>query len=139
VTLAVRPEARVGVVAARDPGYFGAVDAAVFDSLVADLGAAHPGLREELLEGYLLQSGPQIAELVAAAAGTDEVTVGRLAHLMRSSSALLGASELAALLGMAEDAARGGSVGDLGPMATRIQQEYQRVEADLAQLLSMSG
>lgn len=74
---------------ADEPPCPAAVDVAVFDALLAGLG--DPGLRHELLAVYLLQSGPQIAELVAAAGQADQPTVRRLAHLMGSSSALLGA------------------------------------------------
>jgi hypothetical protein len=112
-----------------------AVDAAVFDALVADLGAAQSGLRQELLEAYLFQSGPHIEELVAAAQRSDLRTVQRLAHLMRSSSALLGAFGLADLLGVAEEAARSGFGNDLRQVSAAILREYVRVESDMTKLL----
>ena len=116
---------------ATHPPHPQAVHVAVFDALVAQLGEAQPELREQLLTSYLIQSGPHIAELVAAAERADPPTVGRLAHQMRSSSELLGALELAELLGLAEQSARSGNGNDLIPVARRIQHEYGRVEADM--------
>ncbi len=109
------------------------VDPRVLDALVSELGNAEPDLRRQLIDGYLDQSGPQIAELIEAAAKADPLTVRRLAHLMRSSSAMLGAQTLAELLGTAEQIA-GSEAGDLNQVANSIRSEYDRVAAHMMRL-----
>jgi diguanylate cyclase (GGDEF)-like protein len=109
------------------------VDFVVLDAVVAQFGGHEPGLRESLLDSYLQQSGAQIAELVVAALDDDRGTVARLAHTVRSSSALLGATVLAQLLEEAEQVAVGGSA-DLTERGQRIQAEYERVAATMTEL-----
>ncbi len=110
-----------------------AVDTGVFEALLEQLAADGSTLREQLLDGYLDQARVQIPQLVAAAGTTDTELVRRLAHGMRSSSAVLGAGTLAGLLGEAEDAARSGSC-DLLPTALRIKDEFDRVTGALTHL-----
>jgi two-component system chemotaxis response regulator CheY len=109
------------------------VDFVVLDAVLAQFGGHEPGLRESLLDSYLQQSGAQIAELVVAALDDDRGTVARLAHTVRSSSALLGATVLAQLLEEAEQVAVGGSA-DLTERGQRIQAEYERVAATMTEL-----
>ncbi len=79
-----------------------AVNTAVLDALTEQLADASGDLREQLLSTYLDQGIGLMATLLAAAGEGDLVTAAKVAHRMRSSSALLGAGVLSGLLGKAE-------------------------------------
>lgn len=108
------------------PGELPAVDAAVLDALIDDLGAAGSGMLGMLWQSYLQEGEPSVTRLCDAAERNDVEAVCSLAHGLKSSSALLGALPLAGLLQQAEDAARAGGFG-LMPIAAAIGAEYLRV------------
>jgi HPt (histidine-containing phosphotransfer) domain-containing protein len=105
----------------------------VLDAVLAQFGDSEPDLRGSLLGRYLQQGGDAIAELVVAALDDDGTAVARLAHTVRSSSALLGATVLADLLEETEQVALSGA-GDLAARGRRIQAEYERVTVAMAAL-----
>jgi PAS domain S-box-containing protein len=109
-----------------------AVDPRVLDDMLDQLGAARPATRAAVLESYLDQGAGWVGELVTAAHADDGETVSRIAHTMVSSSQIVGALPLAALLRDAEEAVRGGR--DLSPYADLIETEYHRVAAALEAL-----
>jgi phytoene/squalene synthetase len=108
------------------------VDPRVLDDMLDQLGAARPATRAAVLESYLDQGAGWVGELVTAAHADDGETVSRIAHTMVSSSQIVGALPLAALLRDAEEAVRGGR--DLSPYADLIETEYHRVAAALEAL-----
>jgi signal transduction histidine kinase/DNA-binding response OmpR family regulator/HPt (histidine-containing phosphotransfer) domain-containing protein len=111
-----------------------AVDRGVLSALVAELGG-DAEVRETLVGSYLEEGAAQIPELSAAAASDDRVSVRRIAHHLRSSSAVLGAVPLAELLRSLEDDARA-ATGDLAPAARVVAAEYERVTEALSPLLT---
>jgi two-component system sensor histidine kinase/response regulator len=114
-----------------------AVDTAVLNALTKQLAAAGDDLRRELLCSYLEQGRLQIPELQSAAEDGEPATVRRIAHSLRSSSALLGALPLAELLANAENAVRNGN-NDLIPIATSIVTEYARVQKAMTSMVEES-
>jgi HPt (histidine-containing phosphotransfer) domain-containing protein len=107
------------------------VDMAVLGELVKELGG--DAARNGLIETYLDDADKRITDLGAAVAVDDATAVGRAAHGLRSSSALLGALPLAALLQGTEAAVQAGG-GDLHFMGAEIETEYHRVASVLRQV-----
>ncbi len=91
-------------------------------------------LRAELLSDYLDQSRPQVSELSQAARRSDAASVARAAHALRSSSATLGATNLAGFLDDAEQQARAGT-GSLTAQAAGVSVEFERVTAAIREPL----
>jgi two-component system cell cycle response regulator len=111
-----------------------AVDLTVLDSLLEQLDDRDGELREDLLASYLDHGPGQVRSLVLAAADADAGTVAATAHMMRSSSALLGATGLADLCHQADEMAQTGT-GDLIEIADLIRIEYDQVSAAMTQLV----
>lgn len=109
-----------------------AVDRTVLDDLLVQLGG-ETAMQRDLVDSYLTESAEQVAAMLAGILGGDVQTVAGVAHSLRSSSALLGAVALAALLVDVETAARTAPAG-LAGLGPRLEAEYARVAADLAQL-----
>jgi CheY-like chemotaxis protein len=117
----------------------GSLDNTVLDSSVIEAIRAMPNQRSgdplSRLAGIYLQHTPKaIYQLRVAADGGECAEVQRIAHTIRSSSGMLGAIGLAALLGKSEEAARAQET-QLGPLITAVEAEYQRVERALGDLL----
>jgi HPt (histidine-containing phosphotransfer) domain-containing protein len=110
-----------------------AVDVAAFAALLADIGDEGAEMRRALWDSYRQDGDPQVALLSAAAAANDAATVSRLAHGLKSSSAILGARPLAELLQQTEDAAHAGTTR-LVALARLVAAEYGRV-AEEAEIL----
>jgi HPt (histidine-containing phosphotransfer) domain-containing protein len=109
-----------------------AVDVAVFEDLVAELGDPDGAFLTELISSYLEEGTTQSAELVRTAAEGDTVAFAATAHTWRSTSALIGAQTLAARLLDAEASARASASG-LESQAEAIAADYSRVAEWLAQ------
>ena len=110
-----------------------AVDVSVFNLLVEQLDDESGQLLSELVTSYLRESAPAVQELAIAGPKGDGATVRRVAHNLRSTSGLMGATRLVTLLQQVEDAARGGST-DLGPGTSLVRDEFTRVAATLPRL-----
>ncbi len=83
-----------------------AVATAVLDELVSNLGESGMQTLKDMID-YFLQNTPQVlAELRSAADQRSMEPIVRIAHMLRSSSATLGALELAQLCSNLEQAAR---------------------------------
>jgi PAS domain S-box-containing protein len=108
-----------------------AVDEAVFEDLVAELGDPDGEFLSELISSYLEEGTTQSAELVRTAAEGNAVAFAATAHTWRSTSALIGASTLASLLLDAEACARESSA-ELPARAEAISVNYRLVAAWLA-------
>ncbi|HEY8257533.1 MAG TPA: response regulator [Gemmatimonadales bacterium] len=88
------------------------------------------------LIGIYLEHTPQsIRQLRGAVDGGDCAEAQRIAHTIKSSSGMLGATGLAALLAKAEEAGRGRSDEELRTLIGDIEAEYQRVHSALTDLL----
>ena len=110
-----------------------AVSRQVLADLLLAVGAGD-GLLQDLIGTYLAEDVALLDRLAAAAELGDAVTVARLAHHLRSSSASLGALGLAELLEEIEEVARARPHA-LGASSARLAVERGRVVAELEQLL----
>lgn len=110
-----------------------AVDEKVLDALVAQLDSGQTGLRDVLLGSYLDEGSAQIARLLMAVTEGDTDNVASLAHTLRSTSALLGATDLATMLLGVETAARTDPAAMAG-LARKIEHEHTRVATALLRL-----
>lgn len=113
------------------------VDLGVLDRLTAQMGA-RPEVRRSLIEAFLEQGDAWIVDLVDAARAGDPGGVATASHALRSSSGMLGAAELARLLGEAERLARDGG-GPLEPAALAASRAYDRAASAFRDALEMSG
>lgn len=77
-----------------------------------------PAFLAELVDTYLEDGAAQVAALRAAASAADQAALVRPAHTLKSSSASIGALELAERCRTLEADARDGTVAD---MATRVE------------------
>lgn len=111
-----------------------AVDAAVLDALMTEIGADMPELREHLLSSYLTDAPVLVASMSAAAALGDRPGVAGAAHQLRSSSALLGASRLAQLLAVVEQEAKAGD-GDLPALIEQLVIDFGQASAEFTSML----
>jgi CheY-like chemotaxis protein len=111
-----------------------AVDDAVFEELVAELGDPDGEFITELVSSYLEEGTAQSAELIRTAAEGDAIAFAATAHTWRSTSALIGATTLASLLLDAEASARESSA-ELLAQAEAIAADYRLVSAWLVQRL----
>jgi CheY-like chemotaxis protein/HPt (histidine-containing phosphotransfer) domain-containing protein len=116
------------------PGLSSAVDDAVFEELVAELGDSDGDFITELVSSYLEEGIVQSAELIRTAAEGDAAAFAATAHTWRSTSALIGATTLASLLLEAEASARESSA-ELPAQAEAIAADYRLVSAWLVQRL----
>jgi CheY-like chemotaxis protein/HPt (histidine-containing phosphotransfer) domain-containing protein len=107
-----------------------AVDESVLDGLRVQLDDATGDLVAELIDTYQDEGDGQIEQLVTAADCGQTARVATIAHSLRSTSALLGATGLVLLLQGVEKAAREGST-ELGPAALQVKHEYERASAAL--------
>jgi CheY-like chemotaxis protein len=111
-----------------------AVDDAVFEELVEELGDPDGEFITELVSSYLEEGTAQSAELIRTAAEGDSIAFAATAHTWRSTSALIGATTLASLLLEAEASARESSA-ELPAQAEAIAADYRLVSAWLVQRL----
>jgi HPt (histidine-containing phosphotransfer) domain-containing protein len=100
------------------------LDPAALDRLRM-VGADGVSLLQKLIGVYLADTPAQLAALGAAVAGNDLRAVRRIAHTLKSSSALLGAAGLASQFAELESRAGEGAGGSMD-MLVQIQQEYSR-------------
>ena len=114
-----------------------AIDMDDFDELMTQFDDPDGEIRNELIGSYLADGDFHVSRLVTAASTGDTTTAAAIAHAMRTTSALLGAAALAALLHETENSARNTS-DDLRPLALLVDTEYARVSESLLQLASPS-
>ena len=113
----------------------GVLDHAVIESIRA-MPSARAGDALSRLVGIYLQHTPAaIRQLRSAADGGQCGEAQRVAHTIKSSSAMLGATALARLLTDAETAGRENSGDVLGRIVGAIEVEYEAVERALTDLL----
>lgn len=103
------------------------IDLPTFTELQAAAGAAFV---TELVDTFLEEAPPMLAELRSAQAAGAADVFRRAAHSLKSNSHTFGATKLGAL---ARDLELGGLIADTGPLDA-LDAEYQRVAAALTEL-----
>ncbi len=116
-------------------GANGVLDPGVINAIRA-MPSKQPGDTLSRLVGIYLQHTPvAIRDLRAAVEAGGCVEAQRITHTIKSSTGMLGATGLAALLGEAESASRAGSHADLRRLMDQIEAEYTRVQHALNDLV----
>jgi CheY-like chemotaxis protein len=110
---------------ARPPGP-PAVDEHVLDQLIRQLDDPTGEVLGELVDSYLSDSGDQLPDLLRACDTGEATRVLEVAHTLRSTSGLLGATHLVELLREAEATARS-TPADLPSIARLVEAEHVRV------------
>jgi CheY-like chemotaxis protein len=126
--LARNPEA---VPPARDAAMSPAIDVRALDTIRALQKPGAPDLLERIVALYLDDVPKLVQSMREAIAAGDGVVLQRAAHKLKSSSATLGALELAKLCNEIEVQARDKQVVDARQWISRIECEYARVCASL--------
>jgi HPt (histidine-containing phosphotransfer) domain-containing protein len=141
---AAEPQAAVavaqtaGAAASAEPPGPDAVIARVIDHRALDqLQAAIGGRREllyELIDSYLADAPPLLAELGVAVEKGDAPRLRRAAHTLKSNSADMGATELARLCARLEALGKAGSLDGTAALAAQAETEFARARAELEAL-----
>ncbi len=108
-----------------------AIDGDVLRDLLHQLGDSE-GMQAELFDSYLAESKGQVSTLASAADAGDVVTLAAVAHSLRSSSAVLGATALADLLARLERVA-GSRPAEVPALTSEVEAEHARVAELMAQ------
>jgi signal transduction histidine kinase/DNA-binding NarL/FixJ family response regulator len=113
----------------RPPGE-AVIDVGTLDQLRDDLGGDEP--LAGVIATFLEKTPEVLATLREAASGPDVDALRRMAHMLKGSSAMLGARALAARCLELERAADGGTVADAGSRVSAIEAAYRSAAAALA-------
>jgi CheY-like chemotaxis protein/HPt (histidine-containing phosphotransfer) domain-containing protein len=105
------------------------------DPHVASLRTTKPDLYYRLVGIYLRETPTALGRLRAASDAGDWAESARVSHMLRSSTAMLGAPGLAALFQEVEQVAGGGQGGRVPELVGRIEREFERVSELLEQTL----
>ena len=87
----------------------------------------------EILEVYTTTSPGLVKDMSRALEKGDSKTLGDLAHRFKSSSAMLGATNLSQLCSQVDIAAADGSTDELVDLVAQLETEFDRVMAALAE------
>jgi CheY-like chemotaxis protein/HPt (histidine-containing phosphotransfer) domain-containing protein/anti-sigma regulatory factor (Ser/Thr protein kinase) len=110
--------------------------APVLDPQVDGLRSTKPALYRRLVGIYLDETPPLMGQLRAAADAADWKETARLSHLLKSSTALLGAASLVALFQEIEHTVAEDQPGPVSDLVGRLEQEFERVAESLARTLT---
>jgi signal transduction histidine kinase/CheY-like chemotaxis protein/HPt (histidine-containing phosphotransfer) domain-containing protein len=102
-------------------------------------GAKDASLVKQVIGAYLADTPPRCAQLRAAAEAGDAEALRQAAHALKSSSANVGAEQLAALCKELEMLGRGGGGDGVRPLVARAEAEAARVVGALAAQLDRSA
>ncbi len=115
------------------------LDEAVLDELLASV-EGDRAFVVELIEAYLADSAGHVEAIGAAVTAGDAEALVRPAHTLKSSSATLGASQLAATARELEMAARDGSLAGAGEEAAkRVRDEWTTTSDALRAWVAADG
>jgi HPt (histidine-containing phosphotransfer) domain-containing protein len=109
------------------------VDRASLESLVAAAGGDRSFL-VELIDAYLEDSPLQLAAMQRALQELATEDLRRAAHSLKSNSASLGATSLAAQCKDMEDIGHRGAFSEAAQGLARVQREYEKVARALQQI-----
>ncbi|HKX46101.1 MAG TPA: Hpt domain-containing protein, partial [Planctomycetota bacterium] len=112
------------------------LDREVVDALVELGGEDEPELFQELVELFLREAPPRLAELRRALDAGDAERLERVAHSLKSSSGNLGARQLAECCVAIERLGRVGDVEAARSLVERTAVEYERAREALEAYLS---
>ena len=90
-----------------------------------------PAFLAEIIDTYVADAGDLLATMRQAFRVGDAPELRRAAHSLKSNSATLGATELAALCQALEEQARSGAMDRAGDLLAQIGAAYVEVEAAL--------
>jgi signal transduction histidine kinase/DNA-binding NarL/FixJ family response regulator len=117
-----RPKAGVATDAAIDPAYYRQVEKTMGDEM------------ESLMTDFVSSTTDLLGDIAKAELEHDWLTIKRRAHAMRSSTATVGATRLAAMAADLEARASPEQCADLEPFVTTLFTEFDRVRVELEQL-----
>jgi two-component system sensor histidine kinase/response regulator len=100
---------------------------------------ARPALLNSLIDLYMQHSPTLIAAVEAAATNLQEGALCEAVHSLKSSTANLGGTRLAAVAKECEALVRGGGIAQTAPLVARIRKEYQDFCAALTRERSASA
>jgi len=131
------PAASAGAAApvAAEPLLADALDKSTIDYLKSLRRGDGPSVLERAANMYLDSAPTVLEELQRAIAGGDASAVWKIAHSLKSSSASLGAKELAQQIGDMEGRARQNDLVEADSRFARIQNEFQKVSSALRETL----
>jgi HPt (histidine-containing phosphotransfer) domain-containing protein len=112
-----------------------ALDKATIDYLKSLRRGDGPSVLERAVGMYLESAPTVLEELRRAIAGGDASAVWKIAHSLKSSSASLGAKELAQQIGDMEGRARQNDLVEADSRLVRIETEFQKVSSALRETL----
>jgi HPt (histidine-containing phosphotransfer) domain-containing protein len=137
VTLPVGSESRTQTPAPRSDNGGGPssspIDAAAMETIQALESNGSPGLVARLIETYLRSSPELIDSMRQAVSSDDAETIERTAHSLKSSSATLGAVELAELCKELEQIGREASTARAAEVFAGLETEFDRVRRALSE------
>ena len=110
-------------------GELDVIDRAVFNAVLASVGDLE--FLRELIEGYFEDSPTLLAALHTALAAGNAGEFRRAAHSLKSTSASLGATNLATLCRELEEMGRAGALDGAAAAIGRAEAEYARVRVAL--------
>lgn len=116
-----------------------AVDRTTWANITALQRPGHPNLLHKTIGLYLVSSQTQVDEIRHALQTQNLQTLLTAAHTLKSSSAMLGATRLAALAGQMETDCRTGQGIQTKELFPLLEAEHQHVSAVLRQELSTSA
>jgi signal transduction histidine kinase/DNA-binding NarL/FixJ family response regulator len=117
-----RPRSGAAADAAIDPAYYHQVEQTMGDEM------------ESLMIDFLASTTDLLADIARAELEHDWLTVKQRAHAMRSSTATVGATRLAAMAADLEARATPEQCADLEPLVATLHTEFERVRVALDQL-----
>jgi HPt (histidine-containing phosphotransfer) domain-containing protein len=112
-----------------------ALDKAPIDYLKGLRRGEGPSVLERAANMYLENAPTVLEELRRAVAGGDASAVWKIAHSLKSSSASLGAKQLAQHIGDMEGRARQNDLAEADSRLVRIETEFQKVSSALRETL----
>src|SRR5215207_2539067 len=95
---------------------------------IRELAGDTPDLLEQIVQLYVQSAPALIAQMHAGFAACDMSAIRIAAHSLKSSSANVGAVDLAKMCGKLEAAARADTIGRDVPEASAIEAEYTEVK-----------
>jgi CheY-like chemotaxis protein len=95
-----------------------------------------PDILAELIEMYLSDTPPRLGSLKEAIASGDANAVRELAHSVKGSSSNLGAQRMAQLCAQLEAYGKSGDLSDAGPVAQKLDAEFQKTMSALNALVA---
>lgn len=113
-----------------------AIDTRAWDAIRAVQRPGHPNLLHKTLALYLTQSEQLVAQLQRTIQDRELPAAQAIAHTFKSSSAQLGALQLAGLCKTVERACQAGALENLPKLACLLSTEYARVRAALKKEIS---